>query len=117
LVRQKIRLVELDLLLGGRRLSMSLPFPSGDYYAFVSRAGRRPDSEVYAWTIRDSLPSIPIPLLANTPDVALDLAGVFATTYERGRYARLIDYATTPSVLRKPEERAWAEKWARRGRR
>ena len=36
--------------------------------------------------------------------------GVFATTYERGRYARLIDYAMPPSVLRKPEDRAWAEK-------
>ena len=117
LIRQKIHLVELDLLLGGRRLPMSLPLPSGDYFAFVSRAQHRPDSEVYAWTIHDGLPSIPIPLLAGTPDVALDLAGVFATTYERGRYARLIDYATPPSVLRKPEDRAWAEKQARRGRR
>jgi Protein of unknown function (DUF4058) len=117
LIRQKIHLVELDLLLGGRRLPMSLPLPVGDHFALVSRAGRRPDSEVYAWTIHDGLPSIPIPLLAGTPDVILDLAGVFATTYERGRYSRLIDYAAPPSVLRKPEDRAWAEKVARRGRR
>ena len=117
LIRQKIHLVELDLLLGGRRLPMSLPLPAGDYFAFVSRAEHRPDSEVYAWTIHDGLPSIPIPLLAATPDVALDLADVFATTYERGRYARLIDYAMLPAVLRKPEDRAWAEKLARRGRR
>jgi hypothetical protein len=117
LIRQKIHLVELDLLLGGRRLTMDLPLPTGDCFAFVSRTQHRPDSEVYAWTIHDGLPSIPIPLLAGTPDVALDLAGVFATTYERGRYARLIDYATPPSVVRKPEDRAWAEKRARRGRR
>jgi hypothetical protein len=117
LIRQKIHLVELDLLLGGRRLPMSLPLPAGDYFAFVSRARRRPDSEVYAWTMHDGLPYIPIPLLAGTPDVAIDLAGVFATTYERGRYALLIDYAATPSVLRKPEDRTWAEKVARRGRR
>jgi Protein of unknown function (DUF4058) len=108
---------ELDLLLAGRRLPMSLPLPSGDYFAFVSRAQCRLDSEVYAWTIRDRLPSIPIPLLAGTADVTLDLSRVFATTYERGQYARLIDYATTPSVLRKTEDRAWAEKLGRRGRR
>jgi hypothetical protein len=117
LIRQKIHLVELDLLLGGRRLPMSLPLPVGDYFAFISRAQRRPNSDVYAWTVRDALPSVPIPLMAGTPDVALDLAGVFATTYERGRHARLIDYAAPPSVLRKPEDRAWAQKQARRGRR
>jgi Protein of unknown function (DUF4058) len=117
LIRQKIHLVELDLLLGGRRLPMSLPLPAGDYFAFVSRAQQRPDSEVYAWTIHDGLPSIPIPLLAATPAVALDLAQVFSTTYERGQYARLVDYAMPPAVLRKPEDRAWAEKLARRGRR
>jgi Protein of unknown function (DUF4058) len=115
LIRQKIHLVELDLLLGGRRLRMSVPLPAGDYFALVSRAQHRPDSEVYAWTIHDGLPTIPIPLLAGTPDVALDLARVFATTYERGQYSRLINYATPPSVLRKPKDRAWAEKRARRG--
>jgi Protein of unknown function (DUF4058) len=117
LIRQKIHLVELDLLLGGRRLPMDRPLPSGDYFAFVSRSQRRPDSEVYAWSLHDCLPSIPIPLLAGNPDVVLDLAAVFGTTYERGRYARLIDYAAPPSVLRKPDDRAWAEKQARRGRR
>ena len=89
---------------------MGLPLPSGDYFAFVSRSQYRPDSEVYAWTIHDCLPSIPIPLLAGTPDVVLDLAAVFATTYERGRYARLIDCASLPSVLRKPEDRAGPKK-------
>jgi hypothetical protein len=116
LIRQKIHLVELDLLLGGRRLPMSLPLPAGDCYAFVSRAQRRPDSEVYAWTIQDRLPSIPIPLLSADPDVVLDLGQVFATTYELGRYSRLIDYATTPGVLRRQDDRAWAEKIARLAR-
>ncbi len=96
---------------------MSLPLPTGDYFAFVSRAERPPDSDVYAWTIRDRLPSIRIPLFGATPDVALDLAGVFAISYERGRYASLIDYATSPSVLRNTDDRAWAEKRARRTRR
>lgn len=117
LIRQKIHLVELDLLLSGRRLPMSLPLPGGNFYAFVSRAQRRPNSEVYSWTIRDRLPVIPIPLAAATPDVLLDLAGVFATTYERGRYLRLIDYATPLPVLRTPDDRAWAEKISRSGRR
>jgi Protein of unknown function (DUF4058) len=91
--------------------------PSGDYFALISRAERRPDSEVYAWTVRDRLPSIPIPLASPDDDVAVDLGAVFTTAYSRGRYARLIDYTTAPSVLRKPEDRAWAERIAKRARR
>jgi Protein of unknown function (DUF4058) len=116
-IRQKVHLVEFDFLLGGRRLSMGEPLPAGDYYALVSRAERRPDCEVYAWTVRDRLPAIPIPLLPPEDDVVVDLGGVFATAYTRGRYARLIDYATSPSILRNPDDRAWAEKIARRARR
>jgi hypothetical protein len=117
MIRQKVHLIELDFLLGGHRLPMDQALPPGDYYAMVARAKRRPDCDVYAWTIRDRLPAIPIPLRAPDPDVALDLAGVFATAYDRGRYGRLIDYSLPLTLVRKPEERGWAEGIARRGRR
>ncbi len=55
---------------------------------------------------------------ATTGTVALEPVTIpLATTYERGRYAGLIDYTTLPPVLREPEDRVWAEKLARRGRR
>lgn len=112
-IGQQVHLVELDLLLGGRRLPMGRPLPRGDYYALISRAERRPDSEVYAWTIRDPLPRIPIPLLPPDPDIRLDLARVFATAYERGRYARSIDYAAPLALVKNSEDRAWSERIAK----
>jgi hypothetical protein len=115
-IRQKVHLVEFDFLLGGQRLPMDRPLPRGDYYALVARAERRPDCDVYAWTIRDPLPSIPIPLLAPDPDVVLDLGAVFATVYERGRYARWLDYTAPLAIVKKPEDRACAEQIARRRR-
>jgi hypothetical protein len=81
------------LLLAGRRPPMAAPLPPGDYYAFVARAGRRPDCDVYAWSIRRALPAIPIPLRPPDPDVLLDLAAVYATAHENGRNARRLDYA------------------------
>jgi hypothetical protein len=116
-IQQRVHLIEFDFLLGGRRLPMDQPLPRGDYYALVSRAERRPECAVYAWTIRDPLPRIPIPLAAPHPDVVLDLGGVFATAYERGRYTRLIDYTAPLTLVRKVEDRAWAETLARGGRR
>ena len=38
LYSRHVNLVEIDLLRGGQRLSFAKPLPSGDYYAFVTRA-------------------------------------------------------------------------------
>jgi hypothetical protein len=111
---QEIHLVELDLLLAGQRLPMSEPLPPGDFYALVARADRRPDCDVYAWPIRRALPNaLPIPLRAPDPDVPLDLAAVYATAHEKGRYARSLDYAAPLALPLAPEPRAWAESLAR----
>jgi hypothetical protein len=116
-IRQKVHLVEIDLLLRGERLPMDEPLPPGDFYALVSRSEERPASDVYAGTIRDPLPPIPIPLRRPDPDVTLDLGAHFATAYDRGRYARLIDYTASPSTVKKAADRAWAERTAKAARR
>jgi hypothetical protein len=104
-----VHLVELDLLLGGHRLLMERPLPPGDHYALVARVERRPDCDVFAWTVRDRLPAIPIPLLAPDPDILVDLGPPFASVYERGRYARLIKYQAPLDLPLSPEARTWAE--------
>ena len=113
-LRRKVHLIEFDFLLGGPRLPMDRALPPGDYYAMVARAQRRPDCDVYAWTMRDRLPRIPIPLSKPDPEIMLDLGSVFATAYERGRYGRLIDYNKPLTLVRKREDRSWAEGIARR---
>jgi hypothetical protein len=107
LLRHPIHLVELDLLLSVRRLPLEDDLPPGDYYALVSRGDRRPECEVYAWTMRQPLPAIPIPLLPPDPDIWLDLAAVFVAVYERGRYARSLDYASPPPITVDEEARQW----------
>ena len=88
---------------------MARPLPRGDYFAFVSRTERRPRSDVYAWSLRDPLPTIPIPLLSPDPDIPLDLAAIFATVYQRGRYEQSIDYGEPLVLPLSAEDRAWAE--------
>lgn len=110
---QPVHLVELDLLLKGQRPPIEGALPPADYYCYVSRGDRRPQCEVYHWTMRQPLPALPVPLRAPDPDVWVDLAAVFRTTYERGRYARSLDYARPPAVALSPEQRAWVEPTAR----
>lgn len=86
-------LVELDLLRGGSRLPMKRALPHGDYYAIVSRAERRPNADVYAWTLHQPMPTIRIPLLPEDDSVPLDLQHVFYTVYDRAAYELSLDYS------------------------
>lgn len=92
-LRQPVHLVELDFLLGGKRLPMRRPLPQGDCYAIVSRYMTRPNAEVYAWNLRDPLPAIRIPLRAPDPDLVLNLAAAYEETFRRGRYGRSLRYS------------------------
>jgi hypothetical protein len=85
-------LVELDLLRGGRRLPTREPLEPADFYAFVCRKEELPQVEVYRWTLRDRLPTIPVPLANDDPDVPLDLQQAFTTTYDRAGYDYALDY-------------------------
>jgi hypothetical protein len=85
-------LVEVDMLLRGPRMPFYERLPDGHFFAMVSRGDRRPDCEVFPWTVEDRLPSIPIPLEAPDPDVVMDLHQVYETTFARGPYDELVEY-------------------------
>ena len=116
LIRQNVHLVVLDLLVRGQRLPIGHELPAGDFFAFVSRADRRSKCEVYAWSVRHCLPNIRIPLRSPGPDVVLELPAIFALGYDRGRYARALDYAAPLDLPLAAVDRAWAEEHARAAR-
>ena len=91
-LRSFTNLVELDLLLDGERLPTDQLLPPADYYAFVARGNCRPRAEVYFWTLKQSLPSVPIPLRGDDPDVLVDLQAVLNTVYDRAGYDYSLGY-------------------------
>jgi hypothetical protein len=110
-IEGEIHLVEIDLLLGGRPTPLGKPLPPHHYRAQIARAERRPDAELYGWTIRHPLPNLPIPLRAPDADVMLPLDEAFEQTYRLGRFDRLVRHGTPlPEGIRLgPEDRQWAE--------
>ena len=83
ILRSSAHLVEIDLLRGGERLPMAEPLPSVDYDVIVSRAPRRPMADVWPTTLRQPLPTVPIPLAGEDPEVPLDLQAIFHAVHER----------------------------------
>jgi hypothetical protein len=113
----RVNLVEIDLLLGGAPLPMKGRSVPGGYSAIVARAARLPLAEVYRWTVRDALPSVPIPLRDPDPDVGIDLAALVARVYDLGRYARTLrhDQPLPDTAPLSPDDRSWVESVVRHG--
>jgi hypothetical protein len=109
LVYQDVHLIELDLLHTGRRLPLQEPLPEADYYYLLSRSDLRPDCEVYRWRLPDPLPTLPVPLRAPDPDIFINLATVFTTAYERGRFRRRLPYRGEPPAFLSEPSRRWVE--------
>ena len=89
-------LVELDLLRAEEPLPMQGAEQLADYRILVSRAERRPQADLYAFTVRDPLPNFPLPLKDRDEVVWVDLAAIFAGVYERASYDLRVDYAQEP---------------------
>jgi Protein of unknown function (DUF4058) len=112
-------LVELDFLRAGGHV-LAVPydnFPNGfrePYRICVVRASARHQGEIYRAAFRQRLPVIRIPLRPKDSDVLLDLQPLIDVVYERGRYARLIDYGTEPTPRLDPEDAAWADELLRK---
>lgn len=92
LFQTPVNLVEIDLLLQGERMPTNEPLPEGDYYVLVARRYRLPVVEVYAWKLGQPMPTIPIPLLREDPDVPLNLQEVYEQVYARARYDIQLDF-------------------------
>lgn len=101
-------LVEIDLLRGGERLPMRRELPPGDYYVYVGRQGRSPRGQVFAWNWKSRLPTIPIPLLKQDPEVDLNLQEVFESVYEPACYDRMLPYDEPVEPPLSPTDEAWA---------
>ncbi len=102
-----VSLVEVDLLLGGRRPDVVGQMPPGEFCALVSRGDQRPRSQAYAWSIRQPLPAIAIPLRPGDPDVMLDLAAAYSLTYEDGPYDVATLYGQPLAGPLSPADLAW----------
>jgi len=111
LIERPVNLVEIDLLLGGRPTPLGESLPAHHYRATVARSADRPAAQVYAWTIRHPLPSLPIPLRPPDPDTLLDLGAAFEMTYRLGRFGRIVRHGTqlSENLPLGAADREWAE--------
>lgn len=98
--------IEIDLLRAGER-----PLEArgrGDYYAMLRRGESGARYAIWAWRLRERLPTIAVPLRPPVADVPLDLQDMLETVYRRGHYAEALNYqAPVPPPPLEPDDAHW----------
>ncbi len=107
ILRSTTHFVEIDLLRGGVRMDVG-GLPQCDYAVMVSRYEDRPKVGLWPMRMRERLPTIPIPLANDDPDVPLDLQAVIEAQFEAAGYADYV-YSYIPQPPLHPEDDAWAK--------
>ena len=82
--------------------------PRADYGVSIRRAGRVGPADVWRTSLRDPLPTVPIPLDGDEPDVLLDLQAAFDTLYDTYNYDREIRYVAALARPLSADDAAWA---------
>jgi hypothetical protein len=113
----RTHLVEIDLLRAWEPFPMWLPDQAqagagplpGDYRIVVARGDRRPWADLCAFTLRDAIPPLLLPLQPGDDDVRIDLQALFVAISDRARYREQVDYHAEPVPPLNPADAAWAD--------
>jgi len=107
--------IEIDLLRAGRHTAAAdheeirKKRPGWHYLVSLHRAEYESGFDVWAWSVRDRMPRIAIPLEPGVPDVVLDLQTPFDRNYDAGRFPQQIDYRKDPDPPFTGEDAAWID--------
>jgi hypothetical protein len=107
-------LLEIDLLREGEPMPMRGASAVSDYRIVVSRPRRRPKAEFIAFSVRDPIPSFPLPLRRGDEEPMVELSRVLHALYDRVSYDLRIDYGKEPVPPLAGEDAEWAATLVRR---
>jgi len=105
-------LVEIDLLRAGGPMEMQ-PLSKSNYRILVRAGWERPKARLYAFSVRQPIPDLPVPLRRGEKKALLSLGKLLSEIYDRARYDISIDYRQPPEPPLAPEDSAWADELLR----
>ncbi|NJK75148.1 MAG: DUF4058 family protein [Oscillatoriales cyanobacterium RU_3_3] len=114
----RTHLVEIDLLRNGKKMPIITEVSPTNYSILIARESLRPQAQLYAFSIRNEIPILTLPLQSGDTEPELNLQNLLLEIYDRARFDLTFDYSQEPLPPLKEEDRIWADTLLRqRGRR
>jgi len=105
-----VHLLEIDLLRKGQRPATYPSLPMWAHYFVMLVRADQTKTQVWALTVRDKLPTLPVPLKSPDPDIRLDLGRAFHDAVSLGDYDESINYREEPPLPAfSDEDREWLQ--------
>lgn len=102
-------LVEIDLLRSGEPMPMRGTYLPGDYRLLISRGERRPQADLFSFSVRQPIPEFSLPLQPGDEEPQVNLNRLLHDLYDRAGYDLRIDYRDEPHPPLEGEDRQWAD--------
>lgn len=104
-----VNVIEVDFLRSGPRMPWEgQENLEADYYILVCRASDFPRAGIWPLTVRDPLPTIPVPLDSGMEEPWLSLKECFDRAFGGSRHETEINYHSPPAPPLREPEATWA---------
>ena len=105
----RTHLVEIDLIRAGEPMPIIGNGSASDYRILVSRGDRRPNATLYAFGVRQSIPTFPLPLKPADQEPIVDMGRLLHDLYDRASYDLRLDYKGEPDPPLPAAAATWAD--------
>lgn len=105
----RTHLVEIDLIRAGEPMPILGNSSTSDYHILVSRGDHRPNAILYAFGVRQPIPTFPLPLKPADHEPIVDIGELLHHLYDRASYDLRLDYTAAPEPPLSPADATWAD--------
>ena len=109
ILASQTHLIEIDLLTQGEPLPLTQGSVDSHYRILVSRSPSRPAADLYPFDLPEPIPTFPLPLAPEDPEITLDLQSLLRQVYERSGYDYFIDYQQNVPLQLPESDMAWID--------
>ncbi len=108
LLNAHLHFVEIDLLRAGPPMPYTERAAGSHYRLFIRRRERPAQARLYPFSVRQPIPTFPLPLLPDDDEPAVALSPLLSGVYDRAGYDLVIKYDQPPTPPLSAGDSAWA---------
>lgn len=109
ILQSDTNLVEIDLIRTGEKMPIVTRVYDTDYRILTVRSYRFPSAQLFAFSVKETIPNFSIPLQKGEEEIELNLQHLLLGIYERARFDLTLDYNIPPVPDLLTEDREWMD--------